>query len=234
MNTVQPERIWITAASEGLGHALAVDLLERGCHVAVSGTLSAAQREAFVPYGNRLHILQGNLLDDAQAALSRDTLEQLWGGLDGLVINAGGCDYLAPGQVGSAIFEAMVASQLTASAIILKAAAPLLAQGHKPWVMALVSTFTALQRYEPSQPATPANSLLQLFEEARAGLKALTADLLLVAPQTVKKPLTLELVAPAVWGPEDVSHALIERLSERPGNLLLDAQTPHLLWPLPR
>lgn len=230
----QPERIWITGASEGLSLAMALQLLSRGCEVAISGRQLPNHDELAAQFPGQLLLLHENLSDAAHAANAQKTLLERWGTLDLLIINAGTCDYLNAAQVKTSLFQSMIESNIQASANSLNLAFALLQKGQAPCVLGVVSSYTAAQVYEPSQPATPENSLLQLFSEARGTLFAHGIDLILAAPQTQKRPVTPVLAMPQAWSAEDAAQSLLERLPQRPHNLVLETLAPNALWPLPR
>lgn len=234
MNTQYPARIWIAAAGDGIGHALALHLLERGCQLAVTGNLSTEQRNVLDSYGEQLHVAQVDVLSATQVARFSDELSQRWGGLDALIINAGGTDYLLPEQLDGQVFEHMTHSHLAASANCLKVAAPLLQGSAMPWVLALVSTYTASQLFEPSQPATANNSVLKVFENARRPLAEHGIALTVVAPQPLPQMNKAQIALPEVWSAEAAAEVIMAHMDQRPKALTLATQAPHLLWPLPR
>lgn len=234
MKTQYPARIWIAAASEGIGHALALHLLEHGCQLAVTGNLSPNQLDVLKTYGEQLHIAQVDVLNTAQLARFSDELRQSWGGLDALIINAGGTDYLLPEQRDAQVLEHMTSRHLAATANCLKVAAPLLERSAMPWVLGLVSTFTASQLYEPSQPATPNNSLLTVFENARRPLAEHGIALTVVAPQSLQHMNKAQIALPEVWSAQAAAEVIMAYMGLRPKALTLATQAPHLLWPLPR
>lgn len=87
------KRVLVTAAGQGLGAAIAAELLERGCDVAVHYRSSAAGAEAVVSratfLGRRALAIRADLTQRAEAEACVDRAVEFLGGLDILVNNAG-------------------------------------------------------------------------------------------------------------------------------------------------
>lgn len=87
------KRVLVTAAGQGLGAAIAAELLARGCEVAIHYRRSAAGAEALVNraavLGRRALAIPADLTDRAQAEACVDRALEELGGLDILVNNAG-------------------------------------------------------------------------------------------------------------------------------------------------
>ncbi|SPO68696.1 SDR family oxidoreductase [Pseudomonas sp. JV241A] len=226
-------KVWVTGASSGLGLALVQQLLEQGWKVAASGRASPELTGLSQLNPEQLLLLDGNLDDGVQAAQAGQQLQAHWGALDCLLVNAGTCDYLDASLSPTAIFEAIASSNLSASVHCLNVAVPLLEKGQAPQVLAVLSRYSALQLYEPSQPATPSNNLAEVFRAERQNLQSKGIDLTLVAPQALKVPLVGVQVMPEQWTPESAADVIVQRLPERAPELLLEALNLNSLWPLP-
>lgn len=226
------ERIWVTGASSGLGHALALQLLALGHQVAISG------RAPFDPLPEHLMsrclVLDGDLSDATQAERMSQDIQQHWGALDTLIINAGTSDYLDPQATGTALFEGLIAGNLAASTNGVQSALPLLQAGRKAHVVGILSNMTALQQFESSQWPTAQNSLGQWFSEVRSRLSPKEIDLTLVGPQTLKKPMTLTVALPQEWDAQSAASAIIDRLPLRMPEMVMEALSIGSLWPLRR
>lgn len=232
MTTEHKKRIWVTGASNGLGHALALQLLTLGHHVALSGRAPLdALPEDLSP---RSLVLDGDLSDPAHAEAMSRRIHEHWGALDLLILNAGTCDYLDPHTTGTAMLEALIASNVAASAHCLDSALPLLLAGRKAHVVGILSSITALQQHESSQWPSAQNSLGQWFSETRSQLSPQEIDLTLIAPQTLKKPVTLSIAVPQQWTADSAALAIIDRLPQRMPEMVLEALSVSSLWPLRR
>lgn len=225
---------WVTGATNGLGLALVSGLLEQGHRVAASGMQSQELTALASHYGEHLLLLPGQLHDSSQAQAAVTQLQAAWGSLDGLIINAGTCDYLADDLPDTDLFQSIVTSNLQASANCLAAALPLLAKGDAAQVMAILSRYSAMQLYEPNQPLSGFNSPPHWFREQRQVLQDLGIDLTLVAPQSLKAPVTLAQAVPEQWTAQSAAQVLLASLPKREPELVLEALSLNSLWPLPR
>jgi len=232
VTTEHPKRIWVTGASNGLGHALALHLLSLGHQVAVSGRAPFdTLPDNLLP---RCLLLDGDLSNAAHAERMSQRIQESWGALDTLVLNAGTCDYLDEQASGTALFETLIASNLAASRHGLDSALPLLLAGRKAHVVGILSSLTAIQQHESSQWPTAQNSLGQWFSETRSRLSPQEIDLTLVAPQTLKKPITQSIALPQQWTADTAALAIIDRLPRRMPEMVLEALSTSSLWPLRR
>ncbi|WMW05379.1 SDR family oxidoreductase [Pseudomonas entomophila] len=221
---------WVTGASQGLGLALVERLLEQGHRVATSGRESQELNAIAERHGDRLLRLPDQIQDLTQAEAASRQLHRQWGRLDGLIVNAGVCDYLADDTPDTDLFEMIVSSNLRATEHALAGARPLLANGEKPQVMAILSRYSAQQLFDPRQPPDARNSLPQWLREQRTPLKAEGIDLTVVAPQSA----TLAQVVPEEWTAQTAALELVSRLDQRQPELVLEPMCLSHLWPLPR
>lgn len=86
------KRILVTGASRGIGRAIAVDLARHGAKVAVLATRLANLEETcaeILSVGGESLPLEGDISDAATAAAAVKAMVDDWGGIDGLVANAG-------------------------------------------------------------------------------------------------------------------------------------------------
>ncbi|MFV3403743.1 SDR family oxidoreductase [Pseudomonas sp. NY15463] len=223
--------IWVTGASSGLGVALVERLLEQGHRVAASGRESQQLDQLNQRFGKQLLRLPGALHKAEQAQAAGQRLQEAWGTLDTLIINAGTCDYLDASLGVDRLFDTIVTSNLQASEHCLGAALGLLKAGNRPQVMAVLSRHAAQQLYNPNQPTTACNSLHHWLREQRPALSVLKIDLTVVAPQPLKSPLPLAM--PEDWDPQRTAQELVARLDVRERELVLEVLNTDSLWPLP-
>ncbi|WP_262405560.1 SDR family NAD(P)-dependent oxidoreductase [Pseudomonas fluorescens] len=234
MNNFIANRVWITGTSNGLGLALVEQLLEQGSRVAASGRTCDLLQDLSLEYPESLLLLDGNLSEPDEAQEAARQISDHWGALDCLIINAGTCDYLAIDTPAPAIFEGIVSSNLSATRQCLESARPLLQGNNSPQVVSILSRYSALQLHDPSQPATVDNSLVQLLNSQRAALAAQAIDLTIIAPLDLNFAQVTEQVAPEQWTAHTAAEVILDRLPDRPANLMLEALHLSDLWPLPR
>ncbi|MNZ81540.1 SDR family NAD(P)-dependent oxidoreductase [Pseudomonas alkylphenolica] len=234
MNNFIANRVWITGTSNGLGLALVEQLLEQGSRVAASGRTCELLQDLSLQYPESLLLLDGNLSEPDEAQEAARQISDHWGALDCMIINAGTCDYLAIDTPAPAIFEGIVSSNLSATRHCLESARPLLQGNNSPQVVSILSRYSALQLHDPSQPATVDNSLVQLLNSQRAALAAQAIDLTIIAPLDLNFAQVTEPVAPEQWTAHTAAEVILNRLPDRPANLVLEALHLNDLWPLPR
>ncbi|MGN8257805.1 SDR family oxidoreductase [Pseudomonas sp. SMSB3] len=225
---------WVTGASNGLGLALVQRLLEQGHRVAASGRASAQLDELAAQYRSELLLLDGHLHKKDQAARAAQQLCDVWPALDGLIINAGTTDYLADGVANDAVFETIVTDNQLAAEHCLAGALPLLAKGRMPQVMMIFNRYSALQLHSPTRVAAGWNNLPQWSREQREALKERGIDLTVVAPQSLKAPLTTAKAVPQSWTAQSAASELLSRLALREPELILETMDTASLWPMAR
>lgn len=225
---------WVTGASNGLGLALVQRLLDDGHRVAASGRQSAELDTLGAIHGSRLLRLPGQLQVPEQAEQACQAIRSNWGALDGLIINAGSCDYLPDGLPDGDVLEAVITTNLQASEHSLTSAVPLLAKGDTPQVMAILNRYSALQLYAPTQVPAGWNNLAQWMREQRKALAELGIGLTVVAPQSLKTAVTSAQAMPEAWTPQTAAQELLRRLPQRDPELVLEVLSLSDLWPLPR
>ncbi|TFF42302.1 SDR family oxidoreductase [Pseudomonas sp. RIT623] len=219
---------WVTGASQGLGLAMVEQLLDQGHQVAASGRDSQELDALGKRHGASLLRLPGLLTEASQAAAIDQQLLDKWGALDGLIINAGACDYLPDDTTLGNLFERIVQSNMSATESALNCALSALRKGKQPQVMVIFNRYSALQLYNPTQPPSGVNSLPQGVREQRQPLLDRGIDLTVVAPPALSVSLP-----PEAWTAQSAAAVLIAELEQRDPELMLEALGMNNLWPLP-
>lgn len=184
------KRYWLTGASSGIGEALARELLEQGCELIVSAR-SAERLQALVDaYPERCRVLAVDLTDADQLARARTELEGLCDYLDGVIVNAGTCEYIDVKAFDPAPFERVMAINFQGAVNTLALALPLLRRTGRAQIIGIGSMVTRLplprsQAYGGSKAAFE-----YLMSSLRVDLAAEGIDVTLVRPGFVKTPLT--------------------------------------------
>lgn len=225
---------WVTGASNGLGLALVERLLEQGHRVGASGKASEELQALAARHGGRLLCLPWQLHEEGKAASAAEQICHAWCSLDVLIINAGTSDYLADDVADNNVFEAIVQDNQLAAEHCLASAQPLLAQGHQPQVMAIFNRYSALQLYSPTQVSAGWNNVPQWSREQRQVLKGQGIDLTVVAPHSLKTPVTRAHALPDAWTPQSAADEILARLALREPELVLEVLDIASLWPLSR
>lgn len=150
-------RIWLTGASSGIGAELAAVLLGQGHRLALSARQVGPLRALAEHFPDQVLVLPGDVTDPEQIAAILQRIDREWGALDQVILNAGTCEYLEPGQFDSRLVERVLDTNLLGTCHCLEAALPLLRRGQAPHLVAVCSavTWLALPRagaYGASRP----------------------------------------------------------------------------------
>ncbi|TAH38471.1 MAG: beta-ketoacyl-ACP reductase [Planctomycetota bacterium] len=185
MSELAGARVLVTGASRGIGRAVALELARHGAKVAGLATrranlepVAAAVRAA----GGEFLELEGDVADPKCAAACVEAVLEAWGGLDGLVANAGITRDNLLLRMSEQQFQEVIATNLGGVFHCVKAAArPMLKQ--RSGRMVLVGSVVALIG-NPGQ----AN-----YCAAKAGLHGLARS---VALELGSRGITVNVVAP--------------------------------------
>ncbi|MDF9616390.1 SDR family NAD(P)-dependent oxidoreductase [Pseudomonas entomophila] len=211
-------RCWLTGASSGIGAALARLLLEQGHHVA----LGARRRDSLVPlmaqYPAQVLLAIGDLDMPEHVATIAEQITRRWGALDLVVLNAGTCEYLEPGQFDPALLERVVRTNLFAVSHCLAAALPLLRLGERPHLVVMGSSVTWLALPRAGAYGASKAAVRYLLESLRIDLANEGIDATLVSPGFVDTPLTRrnDFPMPQLWSAEHAALHIAARLPRRP------------------
>jgi short-subunit dehydrogenase len=125
----QGRRVWLIGASTGIGAATATLLLARGARVALSARKQASLEQLAHGAVNAL-VLPLDVLDHAALLAARDAIVAAWGGIDLVVLLAGGYNEMRADAIDLAAVDAMIDLNLRAAYLCLDAVVPqLLKQG---------------------------------------------------------------------------------------------------------
>lgn len=149
----------VAGSSKGLGYAVAMGLLQEGCHVAINGryaeTLEAAAARLRDSTSGQVLPLAGDLSDmDTQSRLVQSTLE-MFGGLDLLVTNAGGPPAGSFESFEDAAWQKAIDLSLMSHVRLIRAALPAL----KASTAASVLTITSISVKQPIPDLVLSNSV---------------------------------------------------------------------------
>lgn len=188
-----PQRIWLTGATSGIGRALADRLLARGDRVALSGRDTTILDELATHHDNALSLP----LDVTDRTAVRDAgrqLEAAFGGLDLVILNAGTCEYLDAREFDIDLVERVFAANFHGAIHCIDAALPLLrrarADGSRPLLAATSSAAAYLPLPRAEAYGASKAALGHFLEALRLDLDAEGVDISVIHPGFVRTPLT--------------------------------------------
>lgn len=211
-------RCWLTGASSGIGAALALRLLEQGHQVALGGRNAETLEPLARRFPGQVLLATGDVSDPQQVAAIVAEIEQAWGALDQVILNAGTCEYLEPGHFDAALVERVLRTNLLGVSHCLQAALPLLRRGQQPHLVVTGSSVTWLALPRAGAYGASKAALRYLIESLRIELIAEGIDVTLVNPGFVDTPLTQrnDFPMPQIWSAERAARHIAERLPRRP------------------
>jgi len=211
-------RCWLTGASSGIGAALALRLLEQGHQVALGARRADSLAALAARFPDLVLLAVGDLDQPGQVAQIAEQIEQTWGALDQVILNAGTCEYLEPGHFDPALVERVMRTNLNGTSLCLAAALPLLRRGRQPHLVVMGSSVSWLALPRAGAYGASKAALRYLVESLRIDLVGEGIDVTLVSPGFVDTPLTRrnDFPMPQLWSVERAADHIIARLPRRP------------------
>ena len=189
---MNPQRIWLTGASSGIGQALARELAGAGHKLALTARRREPLEELAAEFPGQIEVLPADMTELAEVLAVGQTLSDTWGALDLAILNAGTCEYVDVGQFDSALFARVMAANVQGSVHCIEAALPLLRKGNQPRLVGVGSsvTFCPLPRAEAYGASKAA--MRYLFQSLELDLAQWNIGVSLVSPGFVETPLTAQ------------------------------------------
>ncbi|MDE1165053.1 MAG: SDR family NAD(P)-dependent oxidoreductase [Pseudomonas sp.] len=211
-------RIWLTGASSGLGGALAQALLAQGHQVAISARSLAPLKLLERQFPGQVLVVAGDLTDRDQVGAIGQRIEEHWGALDSVILNAGTCEYMDTRQFDAGIIERVIKTNLMASAYCIEVSLPLLRKGSLPHLVGVSSSVTYLPLTRSQAYGASKAALRYLYESLRVDLAHEGIDVTVVSPGFVDTPLTAknDFPMPMKVSADTGARYIAERLHKRP------------------
>ncbi|VVO44410.1 SDR family NAD(P)-dependent oxidoreductase [Pseudomonas fluorescens] len=234
MSFTLPRRYWLTGAGNGIGAALAEEILKTGAHLAVSSRLAAPLKVLSKRYPGQVMVVAGDLTNSQTVREIGEQIAQEWGSLDSVILNAGTCEYVDARHLDASIIEHVVRTNLLASSYCIEAAVPLLRAGTAPHLVGMASPATYLPLPRAEACGTSKAGLRYLFESLRLDLAADDIAVTMVSPGFVDTPPAAnnDVPIPLSWLVDKAARHVFDELKHRPPEIALPALFMAALWPL--
>ncbi|SDU20627.1 SDR family NAD(P)-dependent oxidoreductase [Halopseudomonas salegens] len=189
---MNPQRIWLTGASSGIGLALARELANAGHQLALTARRREPLDELAAEFPGQIEVLTADMTEQAEVIAVAEAMQDKWGALDLAILNAGTCEYVDVSSFDSALFARVMAANVQGTVHCIEAALPLLRKGEKPRLVGVGSsvTFCPLPRAEAYGASKAA--IRYLFQSLELDLAQWDIGVSLVSPGFVETPLTAQ------------------------------------------
>ena len=211
----QGRRVWLIGASTGIGAATARLLLARGARVAISARKAQALEEIAAGAVSAM-VLPLDVLDRAAVAGARDAVVGAWGGIDLVLLLAGGYNEMRADAIDLEAADAMIDLNLRAAYGCLAAVVPQLLQQGAGGIglVASVAGYGGLPKalvYGPTKAA-----LINLTECLYLDLHARGIAVYQINPGFVDTPLTAgnDFKMPDLMTADDAALAMVEGIEQ--------------------
>ena len=234
MSLTRPRRYWLTGAGNGLGAALAEQLLKAGVHLALSARTATPLKALAQNYPGQVLVLPGDLTNSQTVREIAEQIMDEWGSLDTVILNAGTCEYVEAKEFDSSLSEHVVRTNLLASSFCIDAALPLLRAGTAPHLVGIASPLTQMPLPRSDAQGSAKAGLRHLFESVRIDLAPEGIEVTLASPGTADSLVADNRAAPEPLSlsAEATARHIVEALKQRPLQITLPPLSMPVLWPL--
>ncbi len=188
---MQGRRIWITGASSGIGSALAVELAQAGARLVISGrNRERLQAVSDACKGGEVQVVVLDVGSREENLAAAEKIRALYGALDGVVLNAGICEYVDLPVFDAEMIKRVMDVNFMGFVYGVEAALPLLREGSAPHLVGMSSTvaYSGLPRAEAYGASKAA--IRYFLQALRVDLLPEKIDVSIICPGFVKTPLT--------------------------------------------
>ncbi|WP_020209624.1 SDR family NAD(P)-dependent oxidoreductase [Gilvimarinus chinensis] len=213
-HTLAGRRVLVTGGSKGLGLACVKQLLEQGCDVYALARDTSTLGELKRNYGVQLRTFDSDITDLSSVNAVANQLEAI----DTVILNAGTCEYLAPGQVDAELTNRVFEVNLQGSINVLNAVIDVLAASENaPHIVGISSLVTEVPLSRAEAYGASKAALDYYLNSLRVDLYHRGIDVSIVKPGFVKTPLTAknDFPMPFIMEPEQAAEHVLKAVAQR-------------------
>lgn len=229
--TFQNKHIWITGSTSGIGLALSNELLSRGAKLILSGRNESMLREIGKKHTDRVLKLPFDVRDFEAYKKASQWIEEKWGYLDIVILNAGIVHYRNKDEFNHLVFENLIQSNFYSIVYGIEVSLPLLKKSSKPHIVAMSSqiSFLGLPRIEAYSASKAA------IRSMMEGLTASFYNQILVTtiyPGLIDTPLIngRKHRKPFLKSPEEAAKIIVNGIAKEKTQIRFPWQVSFLMW----
>ncbi|OLU27737.1 short-chain dehydrogenase [Pseudomonas sp. PA15(2017)] len=212
------QRIWLTGASSGIGHALAERLLNDGHRLALSARREEPLQALAKRFPGRVLVLPGDLGEASEVDAIAAQLTEQWGALDCAILNAGVYEHVDASNFEADALAQMMRGNLFSASHCIVAALPLLRRGQSPHLVGVASAVTYLPLPGAGAFGASKATLRYLLESLRVDLAQEGVAVTVVTPGFVDTAHAQGsgLSTPMRWSAHKAARHIAKLLHARP------------------
>lgn len=182
------KRAWITGASSGIGKAVAIEMIRRGYSVIISGRNQSALNAIAAETG--AEIIAFDVTERADNLAAAKKIQEKFGAVDIVFLNAGNCEYVDVNNFDSALFERVIKTNYLSMVYGVEAALPLLRAAKHPHLIGMSSSVAYLGLPRSEAYGASKAAIRNFLQCLRIDLAKENIPVSIVLPGFVKTPLT--------------------------------------------
>lgn len=230
------KRIWITGGGSGIGAALALQLSAMGNTVVISGRNVERLDKTVATSAGNIKALTCDVSDETQISSTRNTLKEMLGLLDVVVVCAGHCEYVEDADLDVGLFRRVFEVNVFGAVNTVQTALPLLdtsnsVNGNRPQVVTIGSLSQVLGLPRAEAYGASKAALDYFSRSLKVDLASKGIDVSIIHPGFVATPMTdkNDFAMPFLMTVEQAANRIVNAIEKRRSNYSFPKR---LLWPL--
>ncbi|MCP8898411.1 SDR family NAD(P)-dependent oxidoreductase [Gilvimarinus xylanilyticus] len=212
--TFSGREVLITGGTKGLGLALVHQLIDHGCRVTVLARHLEPLNDLLQAHQNSLRAISADIGDRKSVAAALAEVDAI----DTLILNAGTCEYLTPGQVNAEACERVIDVNVLGAANVLESSLDKLAVSTRaPQVVGISSLVTEMPLSRAEVYGASKAALDYFLESLRVDVYHKGIDVTVIKPGFIKTPLTdkNDFPMPFLMSAEQAASAVMKAIVQR-------------------